>query len=64
MMILLLDPPSPSTTDAFDRALALWVFAFASFHIGMSAIRTAIISSMGEAADALDLVGNEGWTLP
>eukprot|EP00571_Detonula_confervacea_P011590 CAMPEP_0172307028 /NCGR_PEP_ID=MMETSP1058-20130122/7967_1 /TAXON_ID=83371 /ORGANISM="Detonula confervacea, Strain CCMP 353" /LENGTH=331 /DNA_ID=CAMNT_0013019091 /DNA_START=285 /DNA_END=1280 /DNA_ORIENTATION=+ len=47
-----------------DQALALWVFAFASSHIGMSAVRTSIISSLGEISNSLNLVGNEGWALP
>jgi uncharacterized membrane protein len=55
----------PSLNNDSDRALALWVCAFAASHIGMSAIRTAIIASLGEAANAtFNLVGNEGWTLP
>ena len=55
----------PSLTNHSDRALALCVCAFAASHIGMSAIRTAIIASLGEAANAtFNLVGNEGWTLP
>lgn len=57
-----LDPQS--STDASEKALALWMLAFSSSHIGMSAIRTSIISSMGEFADAQNLVDNEGWTLP
>lgn len=55
---------STITIDASNQVEALWVFAFASSHIGMSAARGAIISSLGDAADALGLVGNEEWTLP
>ncbi|KAL7529571.1 hypothetical protein ACHAXR_003665 [Thalassiosira sp. AJA248-18] len=40
------------------------MFAFASSHIGMSAIRTTIISYLGETANSLNLVGNDQWTLP
>jgi uncharacterized membrane protein len=47
-----------------DQILALWVLSFASSHIGMSAIRTQLISSIGDAADSLNLVGNEEWRLP
>ncbi|KAL9187008.1 hypothetical protein ACHAXT_010728 [Thalassiosira profunda] len=50
--------------DASDQTLALWVAAFASSHIGMSAIRSRLISSLGEALGTLNLVGNEAWRLP
>lgn len=56
--------PQSSIIDASNQALALWVITFASSHIGMSAIRTTIISSLGEAVSSLNLVGNEEWTLP
>ena len=54
-----LDAPSSA-----DPILSFWVLAFASSHIGMSAIRSKIIQSLGEAAKSLNLVGNEDWTLP
>ena len=57
-----LDPLS--STDASDQELAIWVLAFASTHIGMSAVRTSIISVVGKVADALILVDNKGLTLP
>lgn len=47
-----------------DQKLALSVFAFASTHIGMSAVRTKIIGGLGKIADSLSLVGNEDWVLP
>jgi uncharacterized membrane protein len=50
--------------DAADKNLSAWVLAFASSHIGMSAIRSQLISSIGGVSDSLNLVGNEGWTLP
>lgn len=40
------------------------MFTFAVSHIGLSAVRTSIISSFGKAADTLNLVNNENWTLP
>ena len=49
---------------ASDQALALWVFAFAISHIGLSAVRTSIISSFATAADTLNLANNENWRLP
>jgi hypothetical protein len=57
-----LDPLS--STDASDQALALWVLAFASRHIRMSAVHSSIISAVGKVAKALNLVDNKGWTLP
>jgi len=60
-------PSSISTTFGFDdtQTLTFWVFSFASSHIGMSAIRTSIISSLGEIANnTFKLVGNEAWALP
>lgn len=53
-----------SVVDRSNLVLASWVFAFASSHIGMSAVRTPIISSLGGIANRLDLVGNDDWTLP
>ena len=53
-----------SLIAASDQALALWVFAFAISHIGLSAVRTSIISSFATAADTLNLVNNENWRLP
>jgi uncharacterized membrane protein len=50
--------------DAADQDLSAWVFAFASSHIGMSAIRSQLISSIGDVTDLLNLVGNDEWTLP
>ena len=51
--------------DESDQILALWVVAFASSHIGMSAKRTKIISSLGDIMDKqLNLVGNDDWKLP
>ena len=47
-----------------ETALALWVLAFASSHIGMSATRSTIIASLGEVASALQLVGRDEWKLP
>jgi uncharacterized membrane protein len=52
------------TIDSSDQILSLWVLAFASSHIGMSAIRTQLISSIGDATKSLDLVGNVEWKLP
>jgi uncharacterized membrane protein len=46
------------------QQLALWVIAFASSHIGMSAIRSSIISFLGQGAQSLNLVNNEEWRLP
>eukprot|EP00578_Thalassiosira_sp_NH16_P004598 CAMPEP_0181131260 /NCGR_PEP_ID=MMETSP1071-20121207/30326_1 /TAXON_ID=35127 /ORGANISM="Thalassiosira sp., Strain NH16" /LENGTH=390 /DNA_ID=CAMNT_0023217433 /DNA_START=168 /DNA_END=1341 /DNA_ORIENTATION=+ len=62
--------PTDLATDALlsssDRTLSLWVFAFASSHIGMSAVRSSVISTLGTIATdkPLDLVGNEQWVLP
>jgi len=53
---------SPLTND--EAALAFWVVAFASSHIGMSATRSFIISTLGDMASSLDLVGREEWKLP
>jgi len=50
--------------DESDQILAFWVFAFASSHIGMSATRTNIISSLGDVMEKLNLVGNDDWKLP
>ena len=50
--------------DESDQILALWVVAFASSHIGMSAKRTKIISSIGDIMQQLNLVGNDDWKLP
>ena len=47
-----------------DQILALSVFAFASSHIGLSAKRTKIISSLGDVMQQLNLVGNDDWKLP
>ena len=52
----------PLTND--ETTLALWVLAFASSHIGMSATRSTIIASLGEVASALQLVGRDEWKLP
>ncbi|KAL3761350.1 hypothetical protein ACHAWU_000484 [Discostella pseudostelligera] len=46
------------------QQLALWVIAFASSHIGMSAIRSSIISFLGQSAQSLNLVNNTEWRLP
>lgn len=47
-----------------DVAIALWMLAFSSSHIGMSAVRNTIIDSLGTIADdQLNLV-NRGWKLP
>ncbi|KAL7467714.1 hypothetical protein ACHAXS_007949 [Conticribra weissflogii] len=50
--------------DENNEMLLVWVLGFASSHIGISAIRTKIISSLGETANNLRLVGNSDWTLP
>lgn len=42
-----------------DQEVGIWTFAFASSHIGMSAIRRDIIRGCGEAAEALQLVDND-----
>lgn len=47
-----------------ETALAFWVLAFASSHIGMSATRSTIIASLGDVASSLQLVGREEWKLP
>jgi len=47
-----------------NKMLLVWVLGFASSHIGMSAVRTKIISFLGETAKNLRLVGNSDWTLP
>lgn len=52
------------STSPLDRDIATWTFAFASSHIGMSAIRRDIIRNCGEAADNFQLVGNADWRLP
>ena len=64
MMMSLYSNQQASLVAASDQALALWVFTFAVSHIGLSAVRTSIISSFGKAADTLNLVNNENWTLP
>lgn len=53
-----------STSSHQLQLLSLWVIAFASSHIGMSAIRSSIISFLGNGAQALNLVNNEEWILP
>lgn len=53
-----------STSSHQLQLLSLWVIAFASSHIGMSAIRSSIISVLGNGAQALNLVNNEEWILP
>lgn len=45
------------------QQLALWVFAFASSHIGMSAARSSIISFFGDLSQALNCVDNKEWVL-
>ena len=47
-----------------ERDVAAWTFAFASSHIGMSAVRTGVIRKCGAAAERLRLVDNATWTLP
>jgi hypothetical protein len=47
-----------------DQALAFWIIAFASSHIGMSATRNRLIILAGEFADRFRLVGTAGWKLP
>lgn len=47
-----------------EITLAFWVLAFASSHIGMSAARSNIISSLGEVASSQQLVGRDEWKLP
>ena len=44
--------------------LALSVIAFASSHIGMSAVRASIISFFRELAQAMKWINNEEWILP
>ncbi len=51
MMSLYSNQQQSSLVAASDQALALWVFTFAVSHIGLSAVRTSIISSFGKAAD-------------
>lgn len=46
-----------------DQEIGTWTFAFASSHIGMSAVRRDIIRGCGEAADKSQLVNND-WRLP
>lgn len=47
-----------------ETSLALWTIAFASSHIGMSATRSSIISTLGEIMDTnFNLVGND-YQLP
>ena len=55
---------SYSIIDVSDQTLAVWVCAFAASHIGMSATRTTIITSLGEVMEDVNLVGNKQWTLP
>ena len=51
--------------DESDQVLALWVIAFSSSHVGLSAKRTEIILSIGDFMDKpLNLVGNDDWKLP
>ena len=52
------------TFDASDQTLSLWVLAFASSHIGLSSIRTNLISSIGYTMESMNLVDIEGWELP
>jgi len=47
-----------------EATLALWVASFASSHIGMSAARSTIISTLGDIATSLELVGRKEWKLP
>lgn len=47
-----------------DALLAFWVFAFASSHIGMSAIRDRIIGTCGNLAARSNVVGRDEWILP
>lgn len=47
-----------------DQTLAVWVASFASSHIGMSAVRSTIIETLGAAAGSVGLVGNGDWRLP
>ena len=47
-----------------EATLALWVASFASSHIGMSAARSKIISTLGDIANSLDVVGRKEWKLP
>lgn len=45
-----------------DAELAVWIVAFAFSHIGMSAVRSNIIQTLGNLASPL--VNQEGWKLP
>jgi uncharacterized membrane protein len=53
---------SAADISQHDAELALWVAAFASSHIGMSAVRSDIIQKLGNLASPL--VDQEGWELP
>jgi uncharacterized membrane protein len=55
---------SDNDEQRLSLLLALWVIAFASSHIGMSAVRASIISYFGELALAVKWVNNEEWLLP
>ena len=62
---LQLAPTLSSTTDPTQlQLLAAFTFAFASSHIGMSAVRRRVIDALGNICTNLHWVGNEDWKLP
>lgn len=56
----------PMVLSEEDTRLGLWVVTFAASHIGMSAIRSTIISTLGKIVEGppFTLVGRENWKLP
>jgi uncharacterized membrane protein len=46
-----------------NTELAFWIFAFAATHIGLSAVRSRIITILGDVTEQAGLVGNKGWKL-
>jgi uncharacterized membrane protein len=56
--------PTMILSSSSDQSLEFWITAFASSHIGVSAIRDKLIQQAGQAANSLGLVGNIDWKLP
>src|SRR5210317_855115 len=51
-----------SNLSSQDTDVIFWVAAFASSHIGMSAVRSNIIQELGNLASPF--INREGWNLP
>jgi uncharacterized membrane protein len=47
-----------------EEEIGFWTVAFATTHIGMSAVRQDLIHQTGKAAKSVGAVGNEDWKLP